>query len=108
MKTKRILFFLICVALLSTSLTSTVYAMETKKEADKTYAPYFFIENEHPEAENFPLKKIQVSNLAIGTGYTVGSEPGAWISVILIISFTLISLCRKHRQPKTEERRLLL
>lgn len=84
MKTKRILFFLICVALLSTSLTSTVYAMDTKKEADKTYAPYFFIESEHPEAENFPLKKTDVNvniNGAIAETYVTqvysneGSQP---------------------------------
>lgn len=61
MKTKRILLCLLCMALLLTTLTPTVYAAESEKEEDKTYAPYFFVESKNPETERFPLKKTDVT-----------------------------------------------
>ena len=61
MKTKRLLLSLLCVVLLFTTLTPTVYAAEPQKDEDKTYAPYFFVESEHPETESFPLKKTDVT-----------------------------------------------
>ncbi len=61
MKTNRILLSIICMALLFTTLTPTVYAAESESEEDKTYAPYFFVESENPETERFPLKKTDVT-----------------------------------------------
>ncbi|MBQ8878556.1 MAG: VWA domain-containing protein [Lachnospiraceae bacterium] len=61
MKAKRLLLSLLCVVLLFTTLAPTVYAAEPQKDEDKTYAPYFFVESEHPETESFPLKKTDVT-----------------------------------------------
>ena len=61
MKVKRILLSLICMSLLLTVPAPTVYAAEAKKEEDRTYAPYFFVESKDPETESFPLRKTDVT-----------------------------------------------
>ncbi len=61
MKVKHMLLSLLIMALVFTAMTPTVYAAESQKEEDKTYAPYFFVESKHPETESFPLKKTDVT-----------------------------------------------
>ncbi len=52
----------LCVAILISCLTASAACAEkaTKTEADKTLAPYFFIEGDDPDREGMPLKSTDV------------------------------------------------
>lgn len=61
MKTPKILLLLLSALLLFMTVPSEAFAEEEKEEEDKTYAPYFYVETTDTSAENFPLKKTNVT-----------------------------------------------
>lgn len=65
MKKKKFASFLIVFLLLFINCTSPAYAQEPSSQEeenqDRTYAPYFFIENEEAGVDSFPLKETHVT-----------------------------------------------
>lgn len=66
MKRQRI-WLCIIFSLLILSVSSTaVYAKEAGEDADKTYAPYFFVEDGDPSVDHFPVKETDVKTTING------------------------------------------